>query len=82
MYVTSLRKADNTKQLLHRENGTRPQPMLPPEPRPKCLPIPQPPPELHKPSTPATQPHDCTPHTTKVSQIYIYIYLLITDEIS
>ena len=57
MSVISFPKAGNARQLLQRqEDGTRPQqrqPLLPPEPRPTCLPIP----EIRKLLTPPTLPH-------------------------
>ena len=52
-----LNEVGNSKQLLFRQDGTRPQqkqPLLPPEPRPTHLPIPQPPPPPPSSPTPSS----------------------------
>ena len=69
MNVISLLKPGYTHLLQRREDGTGPQqkqPLLPPEPRPTHLPMPQPPPELYKPLTTPALVHVSTPHTTEV----------------
>ena len=66
----------NTKQLLQRQDGTRPQqkrPLLPPEPRPTHLPIPQPPPPPPSSPTPShdTSDQSCDDHGLTLSIITV-----------
>ena len=63
----------NTKQLLQRQDGTRPQqkrPLLPPEPRPTHLPIPQPPPSSPTPSH-DTSDQSCDDHGSSLTIITV-----------